>query len=103
MIKDWIGTIICWIISLIAIAYGFYLTKEVHKKKSVVDYALMPSLFNASSDTFIGWVFGAIAGIIFGLFVGLFFKILPWWLARGIHFAIGIGFFALGFYLLNIQ
>lgn len=86
MIGDWIGTIICWIISLIAIAYGFYLTKEVHKKKSVVDYAVMPSFFNISSDTFIGWVFGAIAGIIFGLFVGLFFKILPCMAGCSPHF-----------------
>lgn len=100
MIWNWIGAIICLIVALMAVGYGFYLTKEVHKQKSVVDYVTMPSFSNLSSESFIGWLFGSIIGILFGLFVGLFFKILPWWMARGIHFVIGIGFFVLGFKLL---
>lgn len=98
---NWFWAIFCWLISLTAIGYGFYLTKEVHEKRSVIDYSVKPNFFNISSDTVIGWIFGAIVGIIFGLFVGLFFKILPWWLARSIHFGIGIGMFLLGLDALN--
>lgn len=95
---NWFWVIACWLISLMAIGYGFYLTKEVHEKMSAIDYSYF---FNISSDTVIGWIFGAIVGIIFGLFVGLFFKILPWWLARSIHFGIGIGMFLLGLHALS--
>lgn len=95
--------IFCWVVGFIAIGLGFYTTKEVHKEKGVFDYISAPSFSNISSDSYIGWILGAvfsvIGNIILGIFVGLFLKILPWWLVRGIHFAVGIGFFVLGFYL----
>lgn len=95
---------LCWVVAVIAIGFGFYTTKEVHKNRKVTDSIVLPRFLNISSDTFIGWIFGAlisvIGSILFGLFVGLFLKILPWWMVRSIHFVVGIGLFVLGFYLI---
>lgn len=96
MVETWIVAVICWMVALAAFGYGFYLSKEVHQRRSAADYAVRPDYFRISSDSVAGWIFGAIASTLAGLFVGLFFKLLPWWLARGIFFGIGIGFILLG-------
>lgn len=95
---SWFFAIVFWLFSLLAIGYGFYLTKEVHQTE---DYSVRPNLFNISSDSVLGWFFGAIVKTIFALFMGFFFSILPWWLARSIFFGIGIGLFLLGINVLQ--
>ncbi|MDQ6421810.1 hypothetical protein RB620_20490 [Paenibacillus sp. LHD-117] len=101
LVLDWILAIFLWIIALSAIIYGLYLTKEVHKENGVMDYAILPSSFNHVSDSIWGWIAGAVLGILAGLFVGLFFKLLPWWLARGVLIVIGIGLLVLGVMLVR--
>ncbi|WP_284236375.1 hypothetical protein [Paenibacillus glycanilyticus] len=90
--------ILCWVIAAVAIGYGFALTKEVHKSR---DYSIQPDLFNLTSDSILGWIFGAIITMLFAIFAGLFFRALPWRLAKTIHFGVGILLIAIGIYALR--
>ncbi|WP_336788310.1 hypothetical protein [Paenibacillus sp. MMO-177] len=97
----WILALFCWFIAAIALGFAITLTKEVHNKRRTLDYSTQPNFFNISSDSIFGWIFGAIVSIIIGLFVGFFFKILPWWLARSIHFGISILMVIVGVFVLR--
>lgn len=59
-----IWVFLCWVVAVMAIGFGFYTTKEVHRNRKVTDSIVLPSILNISSDTFIGWIFGAVISVI---------------------------------------
>jgi len=84
-------TLLAWGISLFLFNFASKINKEIHHKKSVLDYT---NFFAFGDWTVIGFLFD----ILFGFTIGIILKFSPWWLAKTLVFIVGAVFFVLGLF-----